>query len=75
MAKANDLPATDEKQTAGDVPVVSLTLPEFCTRLSATVRRPELIGSFEFTERTAGRSKATMQEFQSRFESFSNKPV
>ena len=52
-----------------------LTLTVFCTRLSETVRRPELIGAFESTERTAGRSQATEAEFRARFVAFSRKPV
>jgi hypothetical protein len=50
-------------------------LNEFCARLSATVKRPELIGSFEHHERTGGRLSATESEFKSRFDAFLNKPV
>lgn len=52
-----------------------LSLVEFCTRLSATVRRPELISGFEFTERRAGRVKDTAEAFQARFEKFGKTPV
>lgn len=69
MAKA----ATPEQ--TGDVPYVALTLVEFCTRLSATVKRPELIGAFEATEKRAGRVLATEAEFLARFESFCSAPA
>lgn len=60
-------------EDAGDA--ITLSLVEFCTRLSETVKRPELIGAFEFRERTAGRTKATEAEFRARFDEFINTPV
>ena len=63
-------------QPAQPLPTVpALTLTEFCARLSETVKSPELIGAFEFHERTAGRLKATAEEFQARFDEFTNKPA
>lgn len=50
-------------------------LNEFCSRLSKTVKRPELIGAFEHSERIAGRLEDTEAEFQARYSSFCNKPV
>ena len=41
-------PAVEAVETS-----VEITLQEFCTRLSETLRRPELIGAFEFVERNA----------------------
>ena len=77
MAKADTAASVQEAaQDAGTAPAaVSLTLTEFCIRLSESVRRPELIGAFEFHERNAGRLKATATEFQARFDEFTNKPV
>lgn len=77
MAKTDTAASVqDAAQNAGTVPAsVPLTLVDFCTRLSERVRRPELIGAFEFHERTAGRLKATTEEFQARFDEFINKPV
>lgn len=69
MAKA----PTVEK-VAGDAASL-LSLTDFCTRLSETVKRPELIGAFEFTERRANRLKATEAEFRARFDAFINAPV
>ena len=56
-------------------PAPALTLDEFCSRLSETVRSPELIGAFHSTEKAAGAAKDTAEAFQARFVSFSNKPV
>ncbi|MNE61527.1 hypothetical protein D3C76_1597670 [compost metagenome] len=54
---------------------VPLTLTEFCTRLSQTERRVELIGAFEFDERSAGRLKDTAEQYGARFQAFITKPV
>ena len=66
-----------EKPKAVNKPAaeVALTLTEFCTRLSETVNRPELIGAFHFTEKRAGRVRDTEAGFRSRFEAFVNTPV
>lgn len=53
----------------------TMTLDEFCARLSETVKRPELIGGFHFVERAAGRQRDTAASFQSRLGEFMNKPV
>jgi hypothetical protein len=57
------------------VETVQLTLNEFCQRLSETVRRPELLSAFEYTERTAGRLKDSTAAFEERFEQFRKTPV
>lgn len=64
-----------EQQTTVVAETSDLSLVEFCTRLSATVRRPELISAFEFSERRAGRVKDTAEAFQARFENFGKTPV
>ena len=56
-------------------PAIPLTLHEYCSRLSVTTPKPELIGGFEFSERVAGRLSGTEAEFKSRFDVFVNKPV
>lgn len=76
MAKAEtSAPSQAAEQDAGAPAPALLSLTDFCIRLSESVRRPELIGAFEFSERTAGRVKATAKVFQVRFEEFANKPV
>ena len=52
-----------------------LTLQEFCTRLSGTDKRVELIGGFEHSERVAGRAKDTETAYRSRFVAFANRPA
>ena len=67
-----------EKPESGDVvdPAVhALTLDEFCTRLSASDRRVELIGAFHFVETRAGRFKDAESGYRARFAAFVNKPV
>jgi len=52
-----------------------LTLNEFCSRLSATDKRVELIGGFEHTERFAGRMKDVQSAYSDRFTAFANQPA
>lgn len=51
------------------------TLDEFCTHLSITDKRVEMIGAFHSVERQAGRSKDLASAYASRYQSFCNKPV
>lgn len=79
MAK-NDAPveqAKDEIQAVNKVVVeaITISLNEFCTRLSEKVIRPELIGAFASTERAAGNVSGTVAAFESRYNDFINKPV
>lgn len=53
----------------------TVSIDEFCTRLSETVVRPELIGAFAYSERAAGNLRATSEQFQARYTAFINKPV
>lgn len=53
----------------------SLSLADFCTRLSETVSRPELIGAFAHVEQKAGNVKDTAANYRTRFDAFINKPV
>jgi hypothetical protein len=70
MTKVTDTPGVAE--TASEFP---LSLQEYCTRLSMTDRRVELIGGFEYYERVAGRMKDTATEYDKRFAAFANLPA
>lgn len=52
-----------------------MTLTEFCTQLSRTDRRVEMIGAFEHTERLAGHLKDTKEGFAESYEAFCNQPM
>ena len=52
-----------------------IPLDEFCRRLSETVKRVELLGGFEFSERRAGRLKDTEASYRERFETFVKTPI
>jgi hypothetical protein len=52
-----------------------LSLDEFCRRISETVKRPELIGGFEFLQRRAGHLKDTEAAFRARFDAFVKTPI
>jgi hypothetical protein len=52
-----------------------LTVVEYCTHLSATDRRVELIGAFEHSERVAGRSSDIASNFSRRYAAFVNQPA
>lgn len=56
-------------------PVVLVSVDEFCARLSATIRRPELINGFAHSERAAGRANDTESGFRARYSAFINQPV
>lgn len=55
--------------------VVELTLQEFCTRLSATEPRVELISGFDYDERASGRLKDTEEAYAGRYQAFINRPA
>lgn len=72
--------ASNKSETAApakapEVEVDHVTLTEFCMRLSATVRRPELLAGFERTEIAKGIVKDTVAAFEARFDAFVNAPV
>lgn len=52
-----------------------LSLDEFCTRLSGTDRRVEMIGAFAHEERAAGRLKDTEAAYRQRFAAFASRPA
>lgn len=70
--KATAVAAEQPVQSAGSEP---LHLTEYCRRLSEKVRSPELIGAFYRAEQAANRVRATAEEFDSRFATFTKKPV
>lgn len=69
MARSTPAPKVD---VSSPEPV---TLQEFCTVLSSTDRRVELIAGFHSVELQAGRIKDTAAAYRSRFEAFTNKPA
>lgn len=71
MAKNSASEATP--QTADAAPKLSIT--DFCTRLSETLSRPELIGAFAAAEQRAGHVIDTSDRFQDRFDAFIHQPV
>lgn len=52
-----------------------LTIDEWCTQLSATDRRPELIGAFAAIESSAGRGVALPSVFAERYTKFIKTPA
>lgn len=74
MANKENAAAPGETDAVQDG-VITVSLNEFCARLSETVNRPELIGGFAFSERAAGHQRGTAEEFAARYEVFINKPV
>lgn len=73
MAKEEATTAPEAAKAAVDA--FPLTLAEFCTRLSATDRRVEMIGAFEASEKAAGRTSDLEASFASRFVQFCGKPA
>ena len=68
--------AKQETQTPAEVvEAPEISLDEFCSRLSETVKSPEAIGGFHFTERAAGTMRGTFEAYRARFDAFLNKPV
>lgn len=71
--------AKEDKSAAAAAEVVEvapqMSLDEFCARLSETVKSPELIGGFHFTERAASRPRGTFEAYKARFDEFVKKPV
>lgn len=72
-----DAPAEAVAVVEADEAVVeqSLTLNEFCQRLSQKDKRVELIAAFHYTETAAGTVKDVESAFADRFAAFINKPV
>jgi len=54
---------------------IALSLAEFCTRLSGTDKRVEMIGAFHADEQRAGRIKDVESAYLARFAEFINQPA
>lgn len=52
-----------------------LSLEEFCTRLSITDKRVELIGAFALSEKSKGRNKDTESAYLGRLKVFAEQPA
>lgn len=70
MANAKENEVVDVKADTFE-----LTIDEFCTRLSATDKRVELIGAFHNVESQAGKVKDTEAAFKKRFDDFAIQPA
>lgn len=67
--------AKEEKAAPQEPSEFPLTLDEFCSRLSVSDKRVELIGAFAHTETVAGRLKDTESAYAGRFGEFINQPA
>ncbi|MEY8688440.1 MAG: hypothetical protein AB9M53_00990 [Leptothrix sp. (in: b-proteobacteria)] len=65
----------DTTDAAAAPEAIELTLEEFCTRLSVTDKRVELIGGFYSSEKRAGRVKDVETAFAGRFVAFATQPA
>lgn len=69
----------EKATTKASAPEVSVEprvlLDEFCRRLSQSVKRPELIAGFHYTQKASGTASATPAAFQAAYEQFVNKPI
>lgn len=74
-ATASDLDPSVLDAAAADAASTSVTLDEFCMRLSRADRRVELIGAFHSQEKRHRRSKDSEAAYSERFTAFVNKPV
>lgn len=65
--------ASIKKEAAAAEP--NIAIAEFCSRLSESDRRVELISAFYNYERSGGRNNDTFDNYSARFKSFINKPA
>ena len=75
MAKATQPEAASVPAQPVEPAEYPLSLEEFCTRLSVTDKRVELIGAFAHEETRAGRTKGLASEYEARFRAFVTKPA
>lgn len=68
----NEVENTVEPASIAEFP---LSLDEFCTRLSGSDRRVEMIGAFFSVEKSAGRTKDTETAYRTRYAAFCNAPA
>jgi hypothetical protein len=69
------IPAAVVARSAPDVGPLPISLDEFCTRLSATDARVEMIGAFHNGERQVGKSMDLETAFAARYAAFCNAPA
>lgn len=74
-APTEEQPQVAEPKAETAAPEITLSLDEFCRRISTKDRRVEMIGAFHHVEKAAKRIRATEPEFQKRFETFCNAPA
>lgn len=74
MPEKDDAPVA-AKQAESPATEFPITAEEFCTRLSVTDRRVELIGAFFHQEQVAGRQRDTHGAFAARFDAFARQPA
>jgi hypothetical protein len=75
MAKATQPEEVAVPEQLTEPSEFALTLEEFCSRLSTTDKRVELIGAFAHEETRAGRIKGLASEYEARFRAFVTKPA
>ena len=68
-------PSPEDAPAVDSLAAQDVTLTEFCTRLSSSDRRVEMIAGFEHSEKAEGRIKDAESAFVSRYAAFVNKPV
>jgi hypothetical protein len=65
--------ASIKKEAAATEP--NIAIAEFCSRLSESDRRVELISAFYNYERSGGLNNDTFDNYSARFKSFINQPA
>lgn len=66
---------TVAEQAAAEPAEFPLSVEEWCTQLSATDRRPELIGAFASVEAKAGRGRDLPSAYAKRYGAFIKTPA
>lgn len=77
MANEKQQPQTEKRPAAApaEQKAFPLTLDEFCTQLSQSDKRVELIGGFHHVERKNGRVRDTEAAYRARFDAFVKAPA
>jgi len=76
MAKNQESPVPAAVATPSPAPTTfPQTIDEFCSELSASDKRVEMIYAFSRDEKKHGRVKDMADNYRSRFEAFATKPV
>lgn len=75
MTKVTEEAKQSKVEAAKKTAPTVLTLIEFCSRLSESDKRVNIIGAFEFTERASGKSHDTEDAYRARYAAFINRPA